>query len=103
MAWGLGHVSARELMEWQAYAGLYGPVDPQARADLRMAIMAALTAEIHRDPKQRKEPYKPEEFMPRWGTGAGAADEDEGQTPEQMLAMVKMLNAALGGTDERQG
>jgi hypothetical protein len=91
------------LTEWQVYAAQYGPLDAQARADLRLGIMAALTAEIHRDPEKRKEPYTPEDFMPKWGGAAEDASTKDEQSPEQMLAMVVMLNAAFGGKDLRRG
>ena len=54
-------MSSREFAEWAAFAGLdpFGP----ARADLRMANIMALTAEINRNPKKRSRPFSPAEFM----------------------------------------
>ncbi len=59
----LATVSAQELREWRAFydcepwgweASLYGP-----------AINAALTANLHRDPKKHARPYTPLDFIPR--------------------------------------
>lgn len=58
----LRSISSRELTEWMCYFAL----EPwgEERADLRMGILASLTAEIHRDKKQRQEPFRAVEFMP---------------------------------------
>jgi hypothetical protein len=45
-------------------------------------------AEINRDKKKRRKPYTPADFLPK----LEAQDEDnEGQTPEQMLALCQMM------------
>lgn len=64
----------------------YARIEPfgEQRADLRMAIMAALTANIHRDKKRRSEPYKAAEFMP--------FPEDEQEMKVQSL--IQKLRAA---------
>lgn len=56
----------------------------EQRADLRMAIHAALLANIHRDTKKRSEPYKATEFMP--------FPEDEQERTVQSL--IQKLRAA---------
>lgn len=56
----------------------------EQRADLRMAIQAALLANIHRDKKKRHEPYKAAEFMP--------FPEDEQERTVQ--SMIQRLRAA---------
>lgn len=58
----LARMPSHELTEWQAYER----VEPfgEARADLRMAILAALIANTNRDPKARREPFTPADFMP---------------------------------------
>jgi hypothetical protein len=56
----------------------------EQRADLRMAIQAALLANIHRDKKRRSEPYKPADFMP--------FPEDEQERTVQSL--IQKLRAA---------
>ena len=56
----------------------------EQRADLRMAIQAALLANIHRDKKKRHDPYKAAEFMP--------FPEDEQERTVQ--SMIQRLRAA---------
>ena len=50
-----------ELLEWHEYYCLepFGEI----RADLRMANLCALTANINRDSKKRPQPYGLEQFM----------------------------------------
>lgn len=76
-----------------AYAGLepFG----EERADLRAGIVASTVANAARDPKVQRDPFTPQEFMPKF------EKEPTEQTPEQMLAIVEMLNAAFGGQDLR--
>lgn len=83
-------MSAREFAEWIAYYQL----DPfgEERADLRVATLTALTANIYK--KKGKPDFKPQDFMPFLPK--------EEKTPEEMLAFVELLNAALGGKDLRE-
>ncbi|MGE5589199.1 MAG: hypothetical protein ACM3ZA_01010 [Bacillota bacterium] len=67
----------------------------QERADFRAGIIAATIANANRDPKKRKRPYRPQDFLPRYGRSV--------QTPEQQLRVIELLNAALGGEDRRRG
>jgi hypothetical protein len=57
----LMRITGRALGEWMAYAGLepFG----ERRADLRMGILAALIANVNRDP-DKTEAFKAEDFMP---------------------------------------
>lgn len=61
-----------------------------------MGILAALLANVNRDPKQKAEPYSPSDFMP-----------DFSPKPEKdaadLLATVVSVNAMLGGRDKRAG
>ncbi|MFA5162089.1 MAG: DUF4035 domain-containing protein [Elusimicrobiales bacterium] len=88
----LGRISSRELTEWQAYYG----IEPfgEERADLRAGIIAATGANVFRG--KGIKPYKPQDFMPKFG--------GETQDWRQMLAKVRIINAALGGKygDNRQ-
>jgi len=54
----------------------------------RGALICATMVNMWRDPKKTKA-YKPQDFMPK--------REAKVQTPEQMLATVKLLNSAYGG------
>ncbi len=81
----LARISSRELSEWMAYAQL----EPwgEARADLRAGIVASTVANTARDPKKRKKPFAPEDFMPKF--------EKETQSAEEQRARMDAL-AALG-------
>lgn len=62
-------------------------------------MLAALIANVNRDPKKRKKAFTVEDFMPKFGTQAGAGEE---MSPETMTAYVAMMNELFGGTDMRQ-
>lgn len=61
------------------------------REDYRAALVCSVLANVNRDEKKRRQPFTPEDFMP------GKARPQKQQTTDDMLNMVKVLNAALGG------
>ena len=65
----------------------------QERNDFHAGLICATLANIHRDTKKQRKPYVPADFMP---TGERKKPNKK-QTAEQMLHMVKMINAAYGG------
>jgi len=85
-------VSSREFTEWLAYARLE-PFGPEAD-DQRMAQLMALIANVNRDPKRRKVPFTPDDFMPQ--RGPRRAVEVETLRPRIDAAMV-----AFGGIRKR--
>ena len=74
------------LREYKALSNRFK--DAQDWLNYRAALICAVMANMWRDPKKTK-PFKPQDFMPH--------TETKRQTPEQMLANVKMLNSAYGG------
>jgi len=76
-------MTSREFAEWMAFY----EIEPfgDERGDLRMAILAALIANAHRDPKRRKRAYKPADFMPKFGR----------QSLEEQIRIAEMLKAAF--------
>jgi hypothetical protein len=84
----------------------------EIRGDLRMSILAALTANVHRDSKKRSRPYEPTEFLAMTPSGqAGSSGRGSGgrpgmpadyepTTPEQFHAMSSGLRAAFGAQPE---
>ena len=54
-------MSSRELSEWMAYYSIEPFGDE--RADLRSGIVASTIANVNRDPKKQKTPFKPVDFM----------------------------------------
>lgn len=92
----LQRIDSRELTEWMAYYELepFGAM----RGDLHAGIIASTIANTHRDPKQRKQPFEPGDFMPDF-----AGDRrPQPQSWQQQLQMVEALNRAFGGTDRRK-
>ncbi len=88
-------MSSREFVEWMAYYE-FEPFGEE-RADLRAGIVASTVANASRDPKRRRNPFRPLDFMPRF---------DGPKRPkgvQSMLKIVEMFNAALGGLDLRRG
>jgi len=81
--------------EWLAYY----QIDPfgNERADYHAAMVVSTLANIHRDPKTQRQPYQPGDFMPQF-----EAQPERHQTVGQQLEIVKMLNAALGGTEVKR-
>lgn len=93
----LASIPSRLLSEWM----LFAQIEPfgEERADRRAGIVASTVANVNRDPKIRREPWRADDFMPQY-------DREDEPVPEQpkwmqMLATVEMWNAALGGQDLR--
>ncbi len=77
------------LTEWTRMAEGY--MAREERNDYRAALICSVLANIHRDEKRRREPYRPQDFMP------GEGKPKQSQTPDQMLMIAEAWNAALGG------
>ena len=71
------------------------PFGPE-RNDVGAGIVASTIANVNRDPKKRKKPFSPSDFVPQFGT------EKKERDWQDLLAHVEMLNAAFGGVDKRQ-
>lgn len=96
----LSRISSRELSEWQAYYRLepFG----EERDDFRAGTISSTIANVFADPKKRKKPFTPEEFIPEWRVADEEEETEEEQEPwRKQLAIVEMLNAAFGGKDLR--
>jgi len=85
-------VSSQEFTEWLAYARLE-PFGAEAD-DARMAQLLALIANVNRDPKQRRTPWTPDDFLPQWGPRPEPGRDDP--RPRIDAAM-----AAFGGVKRR--
>lgn len=91
----LARVSSRELAEWAAYYALEPFGD--ARADLRAGIVASTVANTARDPKKRRQPFQPDEFMPQF------RQQKQAQTVEEQQAIARQFAAAgLGRISKRK-
>jgi hypothetical protein len=83
----LARLPSRLLTEWMAYYGLepFG----EERADLRSAIVASLVANANRDPAKRREPFTPQDFMPKFDRIEPA--EQQAQSWERQKAIMQSL------------
>lgn len=81
-------LTSSELTEWMAYEQLTGPLG-RRRQDIQAATIAATIANANRG-KGRK--LKVKDFLPPYG-------ERRRKDPAEMLAMVRELNAQMGGTE----
>lgn len=90
----LQRISSRELTEWMALA----EIEPfgEERADWRAAMIAATFANTLRG---EREPYPVSDFLLDF---EDKAEREDDETWKAHLAMVEMLNVALGGEDKRQ-
>lgn len=91
----LARITSRELSEWWAFFQLepFG----EERADVRAAIVASTMANTARDPKRRRRPFQPSDFMPKFERKV-----KKRQTWEEQLRIVEMFNVAFGGEDLRE-
>jgi len=94
----LGQITWRQFLEWEAFSELE-PFDEE-RADIRSAQIVAALANIHRDRKKRRTPFKLSDFLLQFGdsTKVGRAP---GKTWQQMKALGKSLAASFSSTDTR--
>ncbi len=99
MAWGLAHISSREIAEWRAFA----QVEPfgETRADWRSAFEMSLLANVNRNPEKRSEPFTAADFLIQFAPPIDAVRDPEAKM-KQMMGAVVMLNTALGGEDKRK-
>jgi len=68
-------MSARQFEEWIAYY-LVEPFGDQ-RADLRNGVLAALIANVHRDPEKMADPFLPGDFILRLIDGASDKEPED--------------------------
>lgn len=81
-----------EFLEWIAYSRIEPFGDE--RGDWQAALIATITAEVHRDKKKRRKPYQPKDFLLEF-------QEPKRQTWQNQLQFVELLNQVFGGEDKR--
>lgn len=89
-------IDSKEFLRWMAFSRLE-PFGQQAD-DVRFARLAALIANVNRDPKKKASPFKVEDFMPDYDE---AYIEAEVLSPEETFELVKALAAGFGGKGPR--
>lgn len=79
----------------------FSSVEPigEARRDLQAALIASVLANINRNPETKPDPFMISDFLFDFWKVAEEAPEGSGW--EHQLAMVEMINTALGGQDLR--
>jgi len=87
----LQRMSSRELSEWMAFFSLE-PWGTEVE-DWRAAMIAATVANGYRDPKRRRKPYEPKDFMPQRGPLVVKE-----QTVEEQEAILRMFERLLGSS-----
>lgn len=85
----LERVSPRELLEWEAYERVAGPLGPH-RGDIQAAVVASTVANVNRG---KGRPLPIQDFIPEW--------DRRPQTWQEQLKTVEQLNALFGGADTR--
>jgi hypothetical protein len=68
-----------------------GYVAAERRRDYRAAVVVSAIYNTVRDPRKRRRPFTPEDFL------RGEKPARRVQAPEEMLEVVKRLQAAFGG------
>jgi len=92
----LQRMDSRELAEWMAFFELEGPFGIH-RGDWQSAQIVAMLAEVNRDKKKHRKPYKVEDFLLKFEPAVKAPE----AKADQLLRKVEALNLALGGRDLR--
>lgn len=90
----LQRMSSKEITEWIAFYEMepWGcEIDDQ-----RSGIIASTFANGFRDKRKRKKPFQVSDFMPDRGPKKPVK-----KSWQSMLALVEVMNAALGGDDLR--
>lgn len=83
----LTRIDSRELTEWAAYFSLE-PWGTEV-ADWRAGMVASTIANVNRDPKKRRKPYEPKDFIPQ-----RLAPPKEEQSPEEQARVMQMWSRA---------
>lgn len=90
----LRRMSSRELTEWMAFFSLE-PWGTEVE-DWRAGLIASTVANSYRDPKRRRKPYEPSDFMPRY-----EAPKIQEQSWEEQARILEMWSRVLQARDGR--
>ena len=92
----LERIDSRELTEWAVFFSLE-PWGTEVE-DWRAGLIAATIANSYRDPKRRRKPYEPSDFMPRRAVQA----EVEEQSVEEQAQIMEAWAPDTGGNTRRR-
>jgi hypothetical protein len=95
----LRSISAEQFAEWAAYDTLepFG----EWRDDWRSAEIVTMIANVNRDTKKRKEPYKTTDFLVKFGERSEEETKTR-QTPKEQLSIAKMIAGAFNTTKRKK-
>ncbi len=87
----LRRMSAREFAEWMAFFEM----EPWGydMENWRFGMLAATMANLHRDPKKRRRPYRPTDFMPK------RKEDGPRRSWKDLKAIARLWNRILGGRE----
>lgn len=91
--------SYKEFMEMTIHefnVSIKGYFKREKNKSERIAAVMALVANIYRNTKKRPKPYTIQDFL-----GTSTKDKRQ-QTPEDMIAVMEMFVASMGGKDLRK-
>ena len=88
----LRRITAQQLIEWMQY----DIIEPfgEWRADWRSAEIVTMLANVNRDSKKKKEPYKTTDFLTKFGEPVEEERKPK-QTVKQQVAIAKLIAAAF--------
>ena len=67
--------------------------------DFRAGLIACIIANANRNPKKQPKAFTPQDFMPK----RERKKERKKLTPDELLAQLRVMNAALGGKEKING
>lgn len=96
----LQKMSWSQFVEWSAYhqRNPFG----EARADMRAGIVASVIANVNRDPKKKPQPYKADDFMPKYGASARKASGPREPMMAEGWSSFKSMALAVYGSGKKQ-
>ena len=97
MAWGLQHISAKELTDWIAYEQEFGPLG-QARDDQLTALLALVFANGMSALGGGSSDFKLNDFLPKWSVREPEIETEIERKHPNMAKLDEML-AAMGWTE----
>lgn len=94
----LRSITAAQLIEWMQY----DIIEPfgEWRDDWRSAEIVTMLANVNRDSKKRKDPYKVIDFLPKFGEQEQSKPKH--QTVKQQVAIAKLIAAAFNSTTPKK-
>ena len=94
----LRSITATQFLEWTHY----DLIDPfgEWRSDYRSAEIVTMLANVNRDAKKRKEPYRVTDFITKFGERSAESLKPK-QTVEQQVSIAKLIAGAFNSPAAR--